>query len=185
MGWRRAMSNHPIELGSGSFVELSRGKVDLGRETRRKVWDGHGRVAPVMTGATLGSVLGWLLVSGLSVSFAVAVAVVANALALLDPVLNPMLETECSLDQLPYQVIWPDEPDKLGIRCVRLLGMEPIVPGEPTSALRFAEWIGEDVLHGTRAYHRGSALLPSQASPTAQGFVEMLTPGTFRNANDP
>jgi hypothetical protein len=39
-------------------------------------------------------------------------------------------------------------------------------------------------VHGNRAYHRGSALMPSQADPTAQGFVEMLSPGTFRNAND-
>jgi hypothetical protein len=135
--------------------------------------------------STLSCGLGWLLVAGLSVSFAVAVGVVANALTLLEPVLNPMFETECSLEQLPYQVIWPDEPDNFGIRCVRLMGMEPILPGDPSSALQLAEWTGEDVVHGTRAFHRGSALMHSRAGPTAQGFVEMLIPGTFRSANDP
>jgi hypothetical protein len=89
------------------------------------------------------------------------------------------------MDELTYRVIWPDEPDKLGIRCMQLSGLQPIVPDDPSSALHVGDWFGEDVLHGVRGYHRGSALMPSQAGAVAHGFVEMLTQGTLRNAGDP
>ena len=131
-----------------------------------------------MMGAAL---ISWLVVGGLSVILAMAVGLAGSWLALLDPLLHPAFEIECALDQLTYEVIWPDEPDNLGIRCMQLDGLEPVEPGEPSSALHIGDWFGEDIVHGVRSYHSGSAFLLGHTHAVPRGFVQMLTPGTLRN----
>jgi len=98
--------------------------------------------------------------------------------------LHPAFEIDCAPDQLTYEVIWPDEPDNLGIRCVELYGLQPIVPGEPSSALHVADWFGEDIVHGARSYHIGSAFMLAHTVAVSRDLVQMLTQGTLRSTDD-
>jgi hypothetical protein len=135
-----------------------------------------------MTASPLRSCLDWLVVGGLSLSLALAVGVAGGSHLPLDLVI-PRIQLACDADQLTYRVRRWGQPMEAGIRCVQPAGMEPMRPGGGSWAHVF-DWIGEDIVYGSRARHKGDAWLhPSRGSPLL-GFVQTLSDDVSWSADD-